>query len=160
MNIPVSSRYTFNIRTDAATLMLLPPDNLTDDRDQSDPDILIYRNGQIQNVFDANGIPQGLSGDANQEVFTTLNTLAAGDHVFDFNEFRYEDEQSPDPPKQRIDIEKDAFGPPGWYNEIWVMSLIYDLWDSEIDVGDIGSMGFGPIYDVKCTASDVLEHQQ
>ena len=97
MNIPVSSRYTFDIRTDAATLLLLPPDDLTDDRDQSDPDILIYRNGLIQNVFDGN-IPQGLSGVANQEVFTTLNTLAAGDYVFDFNEFRYEDEQSPDPP--------------------------------------------------------------
>jgi len=98
MNIPVASRYTFDIRTDAATLLLLPPDDPTDDRDQSDPDILIYRIGQIQNVFDADGFPQGLSGEANQEVFTTLNTLAAGDYVFDFNEFRYEDEQSPDPP--------------------------------------------------------------
>ena len=97
MNIPVASRYTFDIRTDANTLLLLPPDDPMDDRDQSDPDILIYRNGLIQNVFDGN-TPQGLSGDANQEVFTTLNTLAAGDYVFDFNEFRYEDDQSPDPP--------------------------------------------------------------
>ena len=48
----------------------------------------------------------------------------------------------------RIDIENDGFGAEGWYNEISVMNLIYDLWDTSNDGADTGSLGFGPISNV------------
>ena len=41
------------------------------------------------------------------------------------------------------------FGVQGWFNEISVVTFIYDLWDPAGDGGaDSGSIGFGPIYDV------------
>jgi hypothetical protein len=36
----------------------------------------------------------------------------------------------------------------GWYNELSLINLIYDLWDSDNDGADTSSVGFGPIYDV------------
>jgi hypothetical protein len=48
----------------------------------------------------------------------------------------------------RINIEGQAGGTPGWYNEISVMKLVYDLWDTEIDGADTDSLGFGPIHSV------------
>ena len=63
MNIGMAGQYAFTILTDAATLALLPPDDLGDPSDQSDPDIYIYRNGLL--------IAEGTSGDANEEIFTT-----------------------------------------------------------------------------------------
>ena len=48
----------------------------------------------------------------------------------------------------RIDIENDGFGVEGWYNEISVTNLIYDLWDTHPDGMVNDSLGFGPIYDV------------
>lgn len=36
----------------------------------------------------------------------------------------------------------------GWYNELSLINLIYDLWDSNNDGADTSSIGFGPIYDV------------
>jgi hypothetical protein len=48
----------------------------------------------------------------------------------------------------RIDIENDGFGTEGWYNEISVTNLLYDLWDTNNDGADNDSLGFGPIYDV------------
>jgi hypothetical protein len=36
----------------------------------------------------------------------------------------------------------------GWFNELSVITLIYDLWDTAADGTDNGSIGFGPIYDV------------
>ncbi len=36
----------------------------------------------------------------------------------------------------------------GWYNELTVLRLIYDLWDSDDDGVDNSSIGFGPIYAV------------
>jgi len=47
-----------------------------------------------------------------------------------------------------IDIEGQAAGTPGWYNEISIMKLIYDLWDTDVDGADTDSLGFGPIYAV------------
>jgi hypothetical protein len=82
MNIATAGQYAFTILTDAATLALLPPDDPDDPSDQSDPDIYIYRNGIL--------IDEGSSGVSNQEVFTT-STLAVGNYVMDFHEFRYED---------------------------------------------------------------------
>ncbi|HSD70203.1 MAG TPA: hypothetical protein VLB07_11660, partial [Woeseiaceae bacterium] len=49
----------------------------------------------------------------------------------------------------RIDIEGWNTGAnAGWYNEFSVLKIIYDLWDSNIDGTDLGSIGFGPIYEV------------
>ena len=47
-----------------------------------------------------------------------------------------------------IDIENDNFGFDGWYNEVSVLNLIYDLWDNNPDGADTDSLGFGPIYNV------------
>ena len=46
-----------------------------------------------------------------------------------------------------IDIESEGGGTAGWFNEISVMRLIYDLWDTNLDGADDSSIGFGPIYD-------------
>ncbi|HEX7063050.1 MAG TPA: carboxypeptidase-like regulatory domain-containing protein [Woeseiaceae bacterium] len=47
-----------------------------------------------------------------------------------------------------INIEGGANGTPGWFNEISVMKVIYDLWDENIDGVDSGSLGFEPIHAV------------
>jgi hypothetical protein len=72
------------------------PDDPEDVRDQSDPDILILRNGVLQNqVVNEDDFPQGFSGDANKEIFTTPDALPVGDYVMALVEFRYQDEDSP-----------------------------------------------------------------
>ena len=91
MTLAAAARLEVEIRTNPIET---GPDDPDDDHDQSDPDIYIYRAGQIQNQF-VNGEPQGLSGDANQEIFTTPNALPAGDYVMSLIEFRYQDEESP-----------------------------------------------------------------
>jgi hypothetical protein len=47
-----------------------------------------------------------------------------------------------------INIETGVPGAEGWYNEVSVLNLIYDLWDTNNDGADTGSLGFGPIYNV------------
>ena len=47
-----------------------------------------------------------------------------------------------------IDIESEAGGTAGWFNEISVMKLVYDLWDVANDGADDSSIGFGPIFAV------------
>jgi hypothetical protein len=86
MNVTTQGQYTFTILTDAATLALLPPDDPNDVSDQSDPDIYMYRNGVL--------VDEGTSGVANEEIFTTPS-LAVGNYVMDFHEFRYEDTDTP-----------------------------------------------------------------
>jgi hypothetical protein len=39
------------------------------------------------------------------------------------------------------------YGAAGWFNEVSVATLIWDLWDSDDDGVDTGSIGFAPIYD-------------
>ena len=98
MSIDTAAPYTFSIITETE----IPwPDDPDDDRDQSDPDILILRNGVVQNQV-VNGALQGLSGDANQEIFTTPDALPVGDYVMTLVEFRYQDEDSPQDFPQRI----------------------------------------------------------
>lgn len=46
-----------------------------------------------------------------------------------------------------IDTESDSFGVQGWFNEISVATLLYDLYDQADDATDTGSIGFRPIYD-------------
>ena len=47
-----------------------------------------------------------------------------------------------------IDIESEGGGTAGWFNEISVMKLIYDLWDTNNDGADDSDIGFGPIFNV------------
>lgn len=92
MTIDTPARHTFDIQT--TNTEDLPPDDPANDRDQSDPDILILLNGVSQNRV-VGGDLQGFSGDANVENFTTPNELPAGEYVMDLVEFRYQDEQTP-----------------------------------------------------------------
>jgi len=55
----------------------------------------------VQNQV-VNGALQGLSGAANQEIFTTPDALPVGDYVMTLVEFRYQDEDSPQDFPQRI----------------------------------------------------------
>jgi hypothetical protein len=48
----------------------------------------------------------------------------------------------------RLDTENEDRGNQGYYNEMSVATLLYDLWDTANDGTDDGSIGFGPIYDV------------
>jgi hypothetical protein len=91
MTVTTPSRYTFSVLT---TTAIPGPDDPEDDQDQSDPDLLIVRNGVVQNQV-VGGSRQGLSGEANQEIFTTPDALPAGDYVMTLVEFRYQDEESP-----------------------------------------------------------------
>lgn len=43
-------------------------------------------------------------------------------------------------------VEGGSFGAAGWFNEVSVATLIWDLWDDAVDGVDTGSVGFGPIY--------------
>ncbi len=47
-----------------------------------------------------------------------------------------------------LDTENENFGNQGYYNEMSVATLIFDLWDTDVDGSDNGSIGFAPIYDV------------
>jgi hypothetical protein len=91
MTVTNPSQLTFTVIT---TTPMPNPDDPADVHDQSDPDLVYFRNGQIENRFVGNA-RQGLSGDANQEIFTTPNVVVAGDYVIDLSEFRYEDDLSP-----------------------------------------------------------------
>ena len=91
VTVDTSSAYTFSIIT---TTDIPWPDDPEDDHDQSDPDLLIFRNGVLQNQV-VGGDTQGLSGEANQEIFTTPTAMEAGDYVMTLVEFRYQDEDSP-----------------------------------------------------------------
>jgi len=84
-----SARYTVTITTTTPTPPTTdpqpdPPDPPLDIRDQSDPDMFIYRRGAIVAV--------GTGAAENSEVFTT-QTLAADTYVADLQEWRYEDER-------------------------------------------------------------------
>jgi hypothetical protein len=46
-----------------------------------------------------------------------------------------------------INTETADSGAQGWMNEISVATFIYDLWDTDADGTDTGSIGFGPILD-------------
>jgi hypothetical protein len=44
--------------------------------------------------------------------------------------------------------ESSSFGVKGWFNEVSVTALIYDLWDTANEAGDSSSLGFRPIYNI------------
>ncbi len=45
-----------------------------------------------------------------------------------------------------FNAESGNFGVQGWFNEISIVTFIYDLWDTNIDGTDGSSIGFAPIY--------------
>ncbi|MEE8426050.1 MAG: hypothetical protein V3S15_02120 [Woeseiaceae bacterium] len=45
-----------------------------------------------------------------------------------------------------FNAETSSFGTQGWFNEISIVSFIYDLWDTNDEGSDPGSIGFAPIY--------------
>ncbi len=47
-----------------------------------------------------------------------------------------------------LDTENENGGFQGFYNEMSVATLLYDLYDTDVDGTDNDSIGFGPIYDV------------
>ena len=96
MTVDTEARHTFDVRT-TTTMAEDDPDDL---RDQSDPDILIMRNGVPQNAFvdldgDGDLELEGFSGAANAEIFTTAGPLVPGEYVLALVEFRYRDGESP-----------------------------------------------------------------
>jgi len=69
------------------------PKDPTLPRDRSDPDVFVWRNGQL--------VAFGNSGVDDAEVFPTQQTLPAGSYVMDLQEWRYsDDEASSDYPEQ------------------------------------------------------------
>ena len=46
-----------------------------------------------------------------------------------------------------INAETAGFGRQGWFNEVSIVTFIYDLYDTNDDGTDNDSIGFGPIYD-------------
>jgi hypothetical protein len=53
--------------------------------------------------------------------------------------------------------ETSNLGVPGWFNEISVATLLYDLWDTGVDGTDDRSIGFQPIYRVMTGPQIVTE---
>jgi len=45
-----------------------------------------------------------------------------------------------------FNVESVGAGVQGWFNEFSVVTMIYDLWDTNDDGSDSGSIGFAPIY--------------
>ena len=83
--MPATSAYLVEVLTTSTGL--LPADDPRDPRDQSDPDIDLFRNGQV--------VARGISGDANEEVLRTPILVGPDIYVADLREFRYADPDSP-----------------------------------------------------------------
>jgi hypothetical protein len=85
LDIPSSSR--FDVRVITTTTGELPPDDPDDLRDQSDPDLYIFLDGQV--------VEFGDSEEANQELFMTGTLSGPDTYVADLQEYRYADPESP-----------------------------------------------------------------
>ncbi len=82
--IPSNNRYLFAVRT---TTTIPGVDDPNDATDRSDPDLFVFRNGDL--------VAFGISGVADEEVFVGQNPLPAGLYVAELQEFRYSDDDSP-----------------------------------------------------------------
>jgi hypothetical protein len=85
LDMPTTSAY--DVRVITTTTGDLPADDPLDERDQSDPDLFIFRDGRV--------VDFGNSGEANQEIFTTAVLSGPDTYVADLQEFRYADPESP-----------------------------------------------------------------
>ena len=102
-----SAAYTVTITTTPTPPTNDPPPPPDEVGDQSDPDMVIYRRGEIVAFDNGSGV--------SAEVFTTRD-LPAGTYVADLQEWRWEDEvgASTDIPKQ---IVFDVFMSPLWMRD-------------------------------------------
>ncbi|MGI9262066.1 MAG: hypothetical protein ACR2QR_08520, partial [Woeseiaceae bacterium] len=93
LNVPMNQQVTFTVTANPAPSQpsagfdCTADDNDPENNQHSDPDILVYRDGQLFVV--------GFGCTPNSEVTTSGGQLAAGDYVIDLNEFRHEDDDSP-----------------------------------------------------------------
>ncbi len=86
IRLTVPATDTYDVRM--ATTTPLPPDDINDSRDQSDPDIYIYLNGQL--------VESGTSPTPNFEIFTTQSALSAGEvYSVYVEEWRFDDPATP-----------------------------------------------------------------
>jgi hypothetical protein len=85
LDVPAATAYDVQVIT--TTTGELPQDNPDDPRDQSDPDLFIFRDGVV--------IDAGISGEANEEIFSTSVLSGPDIYVADLREFRYADPESP-----------------------------------------------------------------
>ena len=82
LRLTIPATDTYNVVIDATTIPTPTADAA--DRDQTDPDIYIQRDGQI--------VAFGLGPNDNNETFTTQSTLVAGStYVADVHDWRFED---------------------------------------------------------------------
>ena len=47
-----------------------------------------------------------------------------------------------------VNLEEESTQQEGWYDEVSIFEILYDLWDTDNDGADNDSIGFGPIYNV------------
>jgi hypothetical protein len=93
LNLPSTSRVTFTATANPAPSQpsagfdCTADPNDAENSEHSDPDLLVWRNGQLFVV--------GFSCEPNSEVTTSSGLLSAGDYVIDLHEFRHEDDNSP-----------------------------------------------------------------
>ncbi|MDH3757036.1 MAG: hypothetical protein OES93_04265, partial [Gammaproteobacteria bacterium] len=86
LDVPTTSAY--DVRVVTTTADTIPgDDDPNDPRDRSDPDIVIFRDGQP--------LEAGLSGGADEELFRTGILPGPDTYVADLREFRYADPDSP-----------------------------------------------------------------
>jgi hypothetical protein len=87
LRLDVPATATFDVRVVTTTTGELPPDDPLDERDQSDPDLFIFRDGQV--------VDFGNSGEANRETILGVSLSGPDTYVADLLEFRYADPDSP-----------------------------------------------------------------
>ncbi len=93
LNLPSPAQVTFTMTANPAPSQpsagfdCTADENDPENSEHSDPDLLVWRNGQLFVV--------GFSCEPNSEVTTSSGLLSAGDYVIDINEFRHEDDDSP-----------------------------------------------------------------
>ncbi len=85
LDVPATS--AFDVQVITTTTQDLPVDDPADPRDQSDPDMFIFRDGLLADF--------GNSGEANEEIFRTAILSGPDTYVADLQEFRYADPESP-----------------------------------------------------------------
>ena len=87
LRLDVAATSRFDVRIVTTTTDQLPPDDTMDERDQSDPDMFIFRDGQL--------VDFGNSGVANEETILDVFLSGPDTYVADLREFRYADPDSP-----------------------------------------------------------------
>ena len=94
ISVPVTDQYDVSMVLTTQDPPQLPPDDPLDDRDQSDPDIYLFRGPQF--------IEQGSSPDENTETFRTPVLQAGATYIAAVEDWRFDDELAPSSYPDRI----------------------------------------------------------